>query len=183
MADNQKLNVVNEAGEIIGEDTRENIHNKGLLHREIHIWFYTPQKEIIFQHRGKNKDTYPNLLDATVGGHIEIGMDYEIAALQELKEEIGINTTKDKFTFIQKVKNKTYDPTTNKTNNVIRAIYAYRYNGRVKDLKVEKGEAIGFEAWPLDKIFNISEEDRKYFIPLMLEKEMLNIFRKIQLLI
>lgn len=181
--DNQKLNIVNEIGEIIGEDIRENIHNKGLLHREIHIWFYTLQREIIFQHREKNKDTYPNLLDAAVGGHVEIEMNYESAALQELKEETGINTTKDKLTFIQMVRSKTYDSTTNKTNNAIRAIYAYRYDGRVENLKIEKGKAVRFEAWPLDKIFNISKEDRKRFIPLILKEEMLNIFRKIQQLI
>lgn len=60
---------------------RENIHNQGLLHREIHVWFYTPKGEIIFQHRAKDKDTYPDLLDATVGGHVEINSDYENTAL------------------------------------------------------------------------------------------------------
>ena len=76
MADNRRLNIVDENGEIIGENTRENIHNQGLLHREIHVWFYTPKGEIIFQHREKDKDTYPDLLDATVGGHVEIGSDF-----------------------------------------------------------------------------------------------------------
>lgn len=41
MADNRKLNIVDESANIIGEETRENIHNQGLLHREIHVWFYT----------------------------------------------------------------------------------------------------------------------------------------------
>lgn len=45
MADKRKLNIVDEAGEIIGFDTRENIHNQGLLHREIHVWFYTPKSD------------------------------------------------------------------------------------------------------------------------------------------
>ena len=84
MADNRKLNIIDEDGKIIGEETRENIHNRGLLHREIHVWFYTAKDEIIFQHREKDKDTYPDLLDATVGGHVEIGSDYENTALQEL---------------------------------------------------------------------------------------------------
>ena len=75
MADNRKLNIVGEQGKIISEETSESIHNKGLLHREIHIWFYAPESEIIFQHREKDKDTYPDLLDATVGGHVEIGSD------------------------------------------------------------------------------------------------------------
>lgn len=44
MVDNRKLNIVDEDGNIIGEETRENIHKQGLLHREIHVWFYTHRK-------------------------------------------------------------------------------------------------------------------------------------------
>ena len=58
-----KLNIIDENGKIIGEDTRKNIHKNGLLHREINVYFYTPQGEIIFQHRSKNKETFPDLLE------------------------------------------------------------------------------------------------------------------------
>ena len=183
MADNRKLNIVDENGKIIGMETRENIHNQGLLHREIHVWFYTPNSEIIFQHREKNKDTYPDLLDATVGGHVEIGSDYENTALQELAEETGIRAEKDNLVFIKMVRSKTFDTVTNKTNNVIRVIYAYCYEGKVEDLKIEEGKAIGFELWPLEKIFNISNEDIKRFIPAVFEKQNLEIFAKIKQLI
>ena len=183
MTDNRKLNIIDEGGKIIGEETRENIHNQGLLHREIHVWFYTPKGEIIFQHREKDKDTYPDLLDATVGGHVEIGSDYENTALQELVEETGIKIEKNNLAFIQMVRSKTFDTATDKTNNVIRAIYAYRYEGKVENLKVEKGKAIGFESWPLEKIFNISDEDKKHFIPSIFEEDNLNIFKKIEKLI
>lgn len=183
MADNRKLNIVDESEKIIGEETRENIHNQGLLHQEIHVWFYTPKSEIIFQHREKDKDTYPDLLDTTVGGHVEIGSDYENTALQELAEETGIKIEKNNLAFIQMVRSKTFDTGTNKTNNVIRAIYAYRYEGKVEDLKVEKGKAIGFESWPFEKIFNISDEGKKRFIPSIFEEDNLNIFKKIEKLI
>ena len=64
----EMLEVVNEQDIVIGLESRSMIHQKGLLHREIHIWFITPEGEIIFQHRAKTKDTYPDKLDATVGG-------------------------------------------------------------------------------------------------------------------
>ena len=183
MPDNRELNIVDEAGNVIGIDTRENIHNNGLLHREIHIWFYTPKGDIIFQHRAKDKDTNPDLLDATVGGHVEIGSDYESAALQELMEETGIAAKKEHLAFIQMVRSNILDTATNKTNNVMRAIYAYRYEGNVEDLKVEKGKAIGFESWPLEKIFTLSNEEKKRFILSVLEKENLEIYTKIKKLI
>ena len=180
MTDNRKLNVVDEQGNITGVDTRENIHTLGLLHREIHVWFYTPKGDIIFQHREKDKDTYPDLLDATVGGHVEIGSDYENTALQELNEETGIKAERHNLTFIQMVRSKTFDTTTNKTNNVVRAIYAYRYDGEIQDLKIEKGKAIGFESWSFDKLFNISDTDKKRFIPSIFENDNLEIFTKIK---
>lgn len=169
MADNRKLNIVDENGNIIGEETRKNIHKQGLLHREVHVWFYTPKGEIIFQHREKDKDTYPDLLDATVGGHVEIGSDYENSALQELEEETGMKTTKNNLAFIQIVRSKTYDKVMGMTNNVFRAIYAYRYDGNAKNLKIEKGKVIGFEVWPLNKIFNIANKNRKRLIPAVFE--------------
>src|SRR3989338_8272977 len=106
MSDNRKLNTVDENGNIIGEETRENIHNQGLLHREIHVWFYTPKDAIIFQHREKDKDTYPDLLDATVGGHVEIDSNYENTALQEVAEETGIKAEKNNLAFIQMVRSE-----------------------------------------------------------------------------
>lgn len=183
MTDIRELNIVNENDHIIGKDTRDNIHQIGLLHREIHVWFYTPNNEIIFQHRAKDKDTFPNLLDATVGGHVEIGNDYETTAVKEILEETGIKTDKNNLSFIQKIRSKTFDQSTGMTNNVIRAIYAYCYKGELKNLKVEKGRAKGFESWPLDKLFNISSEDKKHFIPTIFENDNLKIFQQIQKII
>lgn len=180
MADNRKLNIVDEKENIVGEDTRDNIHKQGFLHREIHVWFYTSKGEIIFQHRAKDKDTYPDLLDATVGGHVEIGDNYENTALKEIEEETGVKATKNNLTFIQITKSKSYDQVTGMTNNVIRAVYAFHYDDGVENLKIEKGKAIGFEAWSFEKLFNISEADKKYFIRAILEKDILDIFRKIQ---
>jgi len=183
MTDDRKLNIIDEASKVISEKTREEIHKKGLLHKEIHVWFYTPKGEIIFQHREKNKDTNPDLLDATVGGHVEIGEDYENATLKEIQEETGIQVTVDNLTLIQIVRNKAYDKITNKTNNVKRAVYAYRFDRKIESLKVEKGKAIGFEAWPLEKIFNITKQDKVRFIPSIFDEETLKIFKKIQNLI
>ncbi len=119
-------------------------------------------------------------MDANVGGHVEIGSDYESAAIQEVAEETGIKAMKDNLIFIQIKKSRSYDEATKTINNVIRAFYAYRYDGKIEDLRIEKGKAIGFEAWPLEKIFNISAVDRERFIPAIFKEEILNIFRKIQ---
>lgn len=183
MSKNEFLNVINGKGKIIGIDSRENIHTKGLLHQEIHVWFFTPKGEIIFQHRSKKTDTYPNLLDATVGGHVEIDQNYEETALKEIAEETGIKLTKKQLIPIQIVHSTSHDPVTNKTNNVLRAIYAYCFKGNLNDLKLEKNKGLGFEAWPFEKVFKISEEDKKKIIPSLIKKPNIYILKKIKIIL
>lgn len=181
MTDKNKLNVIDEKGNITGIATRESIHANGLLHKEIHVWFYTPNGGIIFQHRAKNTDTYPDLLDATVGGHVEIGSDFDTTALREIEEETGIQAIKENLEFIHMVRSNTHDAITGKTNNVLRAVYAYRFDGAIEKLKIEKRNGLGFELWTLDTILHISFSHKKRFIPAMFDKEMLDIFIKIKL--
>lgn len=173
------LEVIDEKENVIGLESRLKIHQLGLLHKEIHIWFFTPNKEIIFQHRSKNKETYPDKLDSTVGGHVERGMTYEETAIKECYEETGINISPKDLIFLSKFHIKTFDESTGLTNNSLRSQYAYLYNGNINDLKVESDSAIGFESWKIDDILNISENDKKRFILAIFEEPIVSIFIKI----
>ncbi len=150
----------------------------GFLHREIHIWFLTPKGEIIFQHRAKDKDTYPDKLDATVGGHVEPNMSYEETAVKECKEETGIDIDLTKLIFLGKMRKKSFDEVTKLTNNTIRAQYAYFYEGLISDLQIEKGKSEGFEAWKIDDLPHLSEIDKSRFIGLIVREDMLALFQK-----
>ena len=179
MADRRRLNIIDEAGNIIGETLARTFISTDYSIRKSMSGLY-PNQEIIFQHRAKDKDTYPDLLDATVGGHVEIGDSYESTALKEIEEETGVKASLDNLTFIQVTKTKSYDQVSKASNHALRAVYAFRYDGKLEDLRVEKGKAIGFEAWSLEKLFNISEDDKKRFISTIFKKENLAIFKKIQ---
>ncbi len=174
----EMLEVIDNEDTVIGLETRTKIHQNGLRHREIHIWFFTPRGEIIFQHRAKDKDTYPDKLDATVGGHVEPGMTYEETAVKECEEETGINIDLVKLVFLTKMKTESFDKATGLTNNTIRSQYAYLYDGDIGDLRVEEGKAEGFEAWKIDNLFNLSKKDKDKFIPLILHENMLNLFNE-----
>lgn len=174
----QKLEVVDENDNVIGLEIREKIHQEGLLHREIHVWFITPKREIIFQHRAKDKDTYPDLLDATIGGHVEPGMTYEETVLKEGEEETGITLDPNKLKLIRKMHKKTFDEVTGRTNNTIRSQYAYLFDGKIEDLKVESGKSIGFEAWLIESLSTLTPEDKRKFIPAILSQEFLDILEK-----
>ena len=174
------LDVIDESGAIIGQESRKKIHKDGLLHREIHVWLYTPAGEIIFQHRAKDKDTAPDLLDASVGGHVEIGMGWEDSAIKELEEEAGIVASPVELVYLSKIRSGLLAAN---SNNALRHEYAYRYTGNIKDLRVEQGKSFGFEAWHIRDLLNVSETDRSRFIPLMLSEQYLAIYRQIETLL
>ncbi|MFZ4648959.1 MAG: NUDIX hydrolase [Patescibacteria group bacterium] len=157
-------NVVNENDEIIGTETREKIHQEGLLHREVHVYFVTPNKEVICQHRAKDKDMFPDLLDATVGGHVEVGDSYEKTAIKETQEETGVEVDPNDLIFISKNEFNYHDTVTGKINHNFLSRYLYIYRGEVEDLKLEEGKAIGFELCKIEELKNLDEQGKKRFI-------------------
>lgn len=174
----EMLEIVDENDNVIGLETREKVHKEGLLHREIHIWFITPNGEIVFQHRAKDKDTYPDKLDATVGGHVEPNDSYEKTAIKECKEETGLDMDSNNLLFLTKMRKESFDEKTGLKNNTIRAQYAYLYDGKISDLQIEEGKALGFETWKIEELSILSDDDKNKFIPLIIGQDMLNLFNK-----
>lgn len=176
----EKLNILDERGNIIGEEYRDVIHQKGLLHGEVHVWCLTPDNELIFQHRAKDKDTYPDLLDATAGGHVDLGETYEESAVKELLEETGLTATKDELIFLSTELHKSFDSVTKMTNHPRRNVYLLKRKVKMKDLIVEDGKALGFEALSFGELFNLDESEKKRFIPTLLDASGLRIFNLIK---
>lgn len=158
------LEVVNEKGNTIGLETRKKIHRKGLLHREVNVWFLTVGGDIIFQHRSRDKDLFPDKLDATVGGHVEPGMTYLKTVKKETLEETGIKIKKENLFFIEKIRERSISNKTNFINNTIRAQYVYLYKGNIEDLKIEIGKSEGFESWGIKKLTFLSHKEKERFI-------------------
>jgi isopentenyldiphosphate isomerase len=179
----EMLEVVDQNDVVIGLESRRVIHEQGLLHREIHIWFMTPIREIIFQHRAKDKDTYPDKLDATVGGHVEPKMSYDETAIKECKEETGIDIDLSKLKLVKKIFRKSFDEVTKLTNNTIRSQYVYLFEGNVADLQVESKKALGFEVWKIDSLYHLNSEDKNKFIPSVLSGDILDLFEEGQKLL
>lgn len=165
----ENLNIVNDDDVVIGIEDRKTIHEKGLLHREVHVHFVTPNNEIIFQHRAKDKDTFPDLLDATVGGHVEIGDSYEESAIKETLEETGVSIEASDLIPVVKVHQNFKDEVTGKINYAFQQEYIYLYTGKIEDLKIEDGKGLGFEAWSVEKLSNLSDTEKLKFISYLYE--------------
>ena len=72
---------------------RAEVHRDGDWHRAIHVWVAGVDEGgapfLVVQRRSPRKDTWPDLVDATVGGHYRAGESLA-DTLREVKEEIGI---------------------------------------------------------------------------------------------
>ena len=84
------FDVVNEQDEVIGRETRSEVHRLGLKHRSIHVLVFNSRGEIFLQKRSMQKDRQPGLWDSSASGHVDSGETYDACAVRELREELGL---------------------------------------------------------------------------------------------
>lgn len=89
----ERFDIVTSDGRPTGQTkARRDVHRDGDWHRSIHVWVYgiaAAQPFVLMNQRGLDKDTWPGVLDATVGGHLSAGETVG-DAYREIEEEIGI---------------------------------------------------------------------------------------------
>lgn len=84
------FDVVNERDEVIGRQTRREVHRLGLLHRAVHVLVFNARGQVFLQKRSRTKDRQPGLWDSSTSGHLDAGETYDHCAVRELREEIGL---------------------------------------------------------------------------------------------
>lgn len=103
--DNKKelLTEVDSNDNILGSVLREDCHNENLKpwHRTTHIYITNDNGELYLTKRSKYKDTAPDKLTISSGGHVRYQENPEDAARRELKEELNLDIS---LKFIKKYK-------------------------------------------------------------------------------
>ncbi len=161
---NEMLEIVDANDNVVDIAPRADIHAKGLLHREINVLFVTLDGNGVFQRRAR-KDKPFGWLDATAGGHVDIGESYRDAALREVQEETGLILRVTDLYEVGRIAGNEAIPDKQFLNKSIKPVYGYLYHGSVADLIVETGKAEGFELFPLAQIFDLPKEIKAQFIP------------------
>lgn len=84
------FDVVDDEDRVLRQETRAVVHRDGLVHRAVHMFVFNKRKELFLQKRSRLKDRHPGVWDSSAAGHLNAGEDYEVAAVRELGEELGI---------------------------------------------------------------------------------------------
>ena len=71
----------------------------------------------------------------------------------------------DQLRHLAKLDNYAVDERLHKTNRTFRETYWLRYSGKLNDLRIEAGEAVGFVALPAAKVFALTSENAEGCIP------------------
>lgn len=84
------LDVVDEDNVVVGNTPKAEVYTKLLNHRIVHVLVFNTAGEMLLQLRSKNKSFMPGYWVTSAGGHVGSGETYEVAALRELQEELGV---------------------------------------------------------------------------------------------
>jgi isopentenyldiphosphate isomerase len=84
------FDVVNERDEVIGRQSRSEVHRLGLMHRAVHVLVFNAAGQVFLQKRSLKKDRQPGVWDSSASGHVESGEDYDACVIREVWEEIGL---------------------------------------------------------------------------------------------
>ena len=84
------LDVVDESDNVVGRSRRSDVHQRGLLHRSIHLLVFNRSGELLMQKRSMEKDEDPGKWCSSVAGHLDSGETYDDCVVREAKEEIGL---------------------------------------------------------------------------------------------
>ncbi|MBU2639049.1 MAG: NUDIX domain-containing protein [Nanoarchaeota archaeon] len=103
------LAVVDNNDNIINKAPREEVHARGMWHREICCFIINLKKQLLLQRRKDN-----HLWDGSCAGHFPFSQTYEEAVIRETEEELGIHVepndlkelAKEKLAVCSKINNR-----------------------------------------------------------------------------
>jgi len=87
------FDVVNERDEVVGQSPRREVHARGLWHRAVHVLVFNARDEVFLQKRSAKKDIAAGKWDSSASGHLDTGEVYDVCAVREVREEIGLHLT------------------------------------------------------------------------------------------
>lgn len=118
---------------------RQEVHRDGDWHKTVHIWIVNDKNEILLQKRSPNKDLNPSKWDISSAGHLSAGESSLEGAVREIKEELGIEVTKDCLQLLATLKRESRHSLTF-INKEFKDIYLLRFSVDVSKVQLQVDE-------------------------------------------
>ena len=150
---NEILAIVDKNDKVIGKASRKEVHDKGLLHREIGVVLINFNKEVLLQ---KRIDF--NVWDTSVGGHFPYNEDYKEAALRETEEELGIKIKKDDIKEI----GKGFHSSKRIINKRFVKVFVVKKDVKIDEFKIDKTEIKEIRYFNLDELKDLILKDDNF---------------------
>lgn len=86
------FDVVDEQDRVLRQAPRSVVHANRWLHRASHIFVFNSRGELLVHRRSAIKDECPLKFTSSASGHVSAGESYDVAAVRELQEELGLTS-------------------------------------------------------------------------------------------
>ncbi|MCF6296910.1 MAG: NUDIX domain-containing protein [Flavobacteriaceae bacterium] len=160
------INILAENLTVVKIGLKSEAHKNGWLHASVHIWFYTDDGDVLIQKRAKDKETFPNLWDVSVAGHISVGENEMTSALREIKEELGLKNKANDLVKIGTFKETHYHKN-GFIDNELHHIYLSRLKTNIHLLKIQKEELSAIKLISVKEFKKLQKKEtfNKLFVP------------------
>ena len=119
---------------------RDEAHRLGYWHRTVHIWVSTGPGRILLQKRAFAKVSHPGKWDVSAAGHITAGDASILAAVRELREELGIVAAPGELAFLFTIKQRHEDRLKQFYDNEITDVYLLRRSIDIDSVIIDEKE-------------------------------------------
>lgn len=97
--DAEQIQHIGPDGVVLGLVSRARMRAENLCHRAVFVVVLSGDGCLLVHRRSESKDLWPGWWDIAVGGVVVGDESYEVAALRELDEEVGIREVKLEFVY------------------------------------------------------------------------------------
>lgn len=160
------LDILDKEGNKTGDaKSYEEAHQKGLIHRSVHVWILNPKKELLIQKREKTRRAYPSHWDISAAGHISAGQTSVEAAQRETKEELGLDIPVSEFKYLFTVEEHIILNNGTYVNNEFQDVYLIQRDISISDIKLTDGEVDAVKFVTIDEFKKLIKGEGEPIVP------------------